>query len=507
MQGRLHKTPDPPGMRNPRPRTAGKGTQPEIEEGTRMRAFMDSDFLLTTETAKKLYHRYAEVTPILDYHCHLDPRDIAEDRHFDNIAQVWLGGDHYKWRQMRSNGVPERYITGDAPDREKFQMWAETLERAIGNPLYHWSHLELQRYFGYHGALNGDTAQEVWDTCNAVLQRPETSARSFIRQSHVTLICTTDDPADSLEWHEKIAQDPTFEVQVLPAWRPDRAVAIEKENWPEYIGTLSRAAEMPIDSFAALVQALSKRADFFQAHGCKTCDHGLAYVMYAPADDGTVEGIFARRMAGEAISPLEEKQFKTALLLALGRIYHRLDWVMQLHYGVKRDLNRRIFQSYGPDAGTDSIGSAAPVDELADFLDALDRTDELPKTVLYSLNPTDNAAIGTVIGCFQSAPARGKIQQGSAWWFNDHKTGMTEQMTSLANLGILGNFIGMLTDSRSFLSYTRHEYFRRNLCQLIGSWVENGEYPDDEARLGGLIQDICYRNAVRYFGFDLEIQP
>ena len=470
-----------------------------------MKAFMDKDFLLTTETAKKLYHTYAEATPILDYHCHLDPKDIAEDRHFDNIAQVWLGGDHYKWRQMRSNGVPERYITGDAPDREKFQKWAETLERAIGNPLYHWSHLELQRYFGYHGALNGDTAQEVWDTCNEVLRRPETSARSLIKNSNVTLVCTTDDPADSLEWHEKIAADPTFDTQVLPAWRPDKAMSLEKADWPAYMGKLSAAADMPIDSFAALVRALEKRADWFDAHGCRASDHGLAYVMYAPAGEAEIEAIFTRRLAGETITALEEKQYKTAFMLAMGRIYHRLGWVMQLHYGVKRDLNSRIFAALGPDAGIDSIASAAPTDELAGFLDALDKTGELPKTVIYSLNPGDNAAIGTIIGCFQSDEAVGKIQQGSAWWFNDHKPGMIEQMTSLASLGLLGNFIGMLTDSRSFLSYTRHEYFRRNLCQLIGGWVENGEYPDDEARLGALVQDICYRNAVRYFGFDLKI--
>lgn len=462
---------------------------------------MDKDFLLETETAQKLYHEYAAKMPILDYHCHINPQEIAEDRKFENITQVWLGADHYKWRQMRSNGVEEKYITGDASDREKFQKWAETLERAIGNPLYHWSHLELQRYFGYYGALNGETAEEVWNLCNAKLQEDGMSARNLIRQSNVTLVCTTDDPVDSLEWHEKIAADESFEVQVLPAWRPDKAMNLEKTDYLEYLKKLEVVSGVKIDSFASLIEALRIRMDYFAEYGCSVSDHGLEYVMYAPASEEEIEAIFAKRLRGEAVSRADELQFKTAYMVALGREYHKKNWVMQLHYGVKRDNNGMIFGKLGPDAGIDCINNYAPSSEMADYLNALAITDELPKTILYSLNPTDNAAIGTIIGCFQSEEARGKIQQGSAWWFNDNKQGMIEQMTSLANLGLLGNFIGMLTDSRSFLSYTRHEYFRRIMCNLIGGWVENGEYPADEKVLGRMVQDISYNNAVRYFGF------
>ena len=466
-----------------------------------MKAFMDKDFLLETETAQKLYHEYAAKMPILDYHCHINPQEIAEDRKFENITQVWLGGDHYKWRQMRSNGVEEKYITGDASDREKFQKWAETLEKAIGNPLYHWSHLELQRYFGYYGALNGETAEEVWNLCNAKLQEDGMSARNLIRQSNVTLVCTTDDPVDSLEWHEKIAADESFEVRVLPAWRPDKAMNLEKTDYLEYLKKLEVVSGVKIDSFASLIEALRIRMDYFAEHGCSVSDHGLEYVMYAPASEEEIEAIFAKRLRGEAVSRADELQFKTAYMVALGREYHKKNWAMQLHYGVKRDNNGMIFGKLGPDAGIDCINNYAPSSEMADYLNALAITDELPKTILYSLNPTDNAAIGTIIGCFQSEEARGKIQQGSAWWFNDNKQGMIEQMTSLANLGLLGNFIGMLTDSRSFLSYTRHEYFRRIMCNLIGGWVENGEYPADETVLGHMVQDISYYNAVRYFGF------
>ena len=466
-----------------------------------MKAFMDKDFLLETETAQKFYHEYAAKMPILDYHCHINPQEIAEDRKFENITQVWLGGDDYKWRQMRSNGVEEKYITGDASDREKFQKWAETLEKAIGNPLYHWSHLELQRYFGYYGALNGETAEEVWNLCNAKLQEDGMSARNLIRQSNVTLVCTTDDPVDSLEWHEKIAADESFEVRVLPAWRPDKAMNLEKTDYLEYLKKLEVVSGVKIDSFASLIEALRIRMDYFAEHGCSVSDHGLEYVMYAPASEEEIEAIFAKRLRGEAVSRADELQFKTAYMVALGREYHKKNWVMQLHYGVKRDNNGMIFGKLGPDAGIDCINNYAPSSEMADYLNALAITDELPKTILYSLNPTDNAAIGTIIGCFQSEEARGKIQQGSAWWFNDNKQGMIEQMTSLANLGLLGNFIGMLTDSRSFLSYTRHEYFRRIMCNLIGGWVENGEYPADEKVLGRMVQDISYNNAVRYFGF------
>jgi len=462
---------------------------------------MDADFLLTTNTAKKLYHEYAETQPIIDYHCHIVPQEIYEDRKFDNITQVWLGADHYKWRQMRSNGVEERYITGDASDREKFQKWAETLEVAIGNPLYHWSHLELQRYFGYEGWLNGETAEEVWNLCNEKLQNG-LSARKLIEMSNVEILCTTDDPADTLEWHKKIAEDESFSVKVLPAWRPDKAMGLEKADYLTYLEKLSAASGVKIDSFAALIEALKNRMDFFASMGCSVSDHGLAYVMCAPASAETVEAIFAKRLAGEMVSTEEERQFKTAFLVEMGREYHKKNWVMQLHYGVKRDNNGLIFGKLGPDAGIDCISNYTPSAELADYLNLLAVNDELPKTIIYSLNPIDNAAIGTIIGCFQDSSAVGKIQQGSAWWFNDNKTGMIEQMTSLANLGLLGNFIGMLTDSRSFLSYTRHEYFRRIMCELIGGWVENGEYPEDYRALEKIVSGISYKNTKRYFGWD-----
>ena len=469
-----------------------------------MKPFMDEDFLLSTPTARHLYHDVAAGMPILDYHCHIDPREIAEDRKFENITQVWLGGDHYKWRQMRSNGIGEDYITGDAPDREKFQKWAQTLEKAVGNPLFHWSHLELQRFFGYHGVLNSGTAQEVWDLCNRKLQEDSMSTRNLIRQSGVTLICTTDDPADDLRWHKVLRDDPSFEVQVLPAWRPDKAMNIEKPDYAAYIRKLEEAACRAIRTFGDLQEALKSRMAFFAQMGCRASDHALEYVMYAPESAEGVEKIFARRMAGEEITKEEERKFKTAFMRFVAGEYVKLGWVMQIHYGCRRDNNLQMFRKLGPDTGYDCISNYTPAGETAAFLNSLNQAGALPRTVLYSLNPNDDETIGSIIGCFQDSDAVGKIQQGSAWWFNDHKTGMIKQMTSLANLGLLGNFIGMLTDSRSFLSYPRHEYFRRILCELIGSWVENGEYPCDEKNLTSIVRDISYNNAVRYFGFDLE---
>lgn len=470
-----------------------------------MKKFMDENFLLSTETAQKLYHGYAAGMPILDYHCHIDPREIALDRKFENIAQLWLEGDHYKWRQMRSNGVEEKYITGDAPAREKFQKWAETLEKAIGNPLYHWSHLELQRYFGYEGVLNGETAQEVWDICNAVIRDRELSARKLIVESNVTLLCTTDDPADDLKWHKQIKEDGTFDVQVLPAWRPENAMNISVPGFAAYMERLGKAAGICIRTFMDLEEALLRRMSCFDGMGCRISDHSLDYAMYVPAsDEAEIEGIFAKALAGQPVTYEEELKYKTAFLMFAGREYRRLNWAMQLHYGVKRDNSRVMYRRLGANIGMDCIDNHTPSAQLADLLNALQEGDALPRTILYSLNPTDNAAVGSVIGCFQDEMCAGKIQQGSAWWFNDNRQGMVDQLTSLANLGLLGNFIGMLTDSRSFLSYTRHEYFRRILCNLIGEWVENGEYPDDEKALGRLVKDISYRNAVRYFGFGLH---
>lgn len=469
-----------------------------------MKAFMDENFLLGTPTAQELYHDYAAKMPILDYHCHINPQEIAEDRKFDNITQVWLGGDHYKWRQMRSNGIDEYYITGDAPDHDKFLKWAETLEKAIGNPLYHWSHLELQRFFGYHGVLNRRTAEEVWNLCNEKLQQDSMSVRNLIRQSGVTLLCTTDDPIDDLRWHKAIKEDPTFDVQVLPAWRPDKAMNLEKPEYLDYLGKLSAAADVQIRTFEDLKQALVARMDYFDAMGCRVSDHGINYVMYQPAAPEQIEAIFAKRLAGESLTAQELAQFKTAFLLFVSEKYEEYGWVLQLHYGCKRDNNKAMYAKLGPDTGYDCVSNFAPASELTDFLDAVNSKKTLPRTILYSLNPGDDELIDSVIGCFQGSECVGKIQHGSAWWFNDHKTGMTKQLTSLANLGLLGNFIGMLTDSRSFLSYPRHEYFRRILCDLIGGWVENGEYPKDMEALSEIVKGISYNNAVRYFGFDLE---
>ena len=457
-----------------------------------MKPFMDRDFLLSTETAKHLYHDVAAGLPIIDYHCHLDPREIWEDRRFENLTQLWLGGDHYKWRLMRSAGVDERYITGDATDREKFRKWAETLALAIGNPLYHWSHLELKNYFGYEGVLNGDTAEEVWQLTGEKLKTM--SARQMIVDSKVRALCTTDDPADSLEWHRKLAADPSFGVRVLPSFRPDRALGIQK---PDYLDYLKRLGE--IQSFAALVDVLKDRLAYFVSLGCRVADHGLAAVPYAPATGAEIEAIFQKRLSGAMPTALEERQFKTALLLALGREYHRLGVVMQLHFGVIRDLSKRVYHALGPDAGVDAIGDAPSVAELAAFLNALDEQDELPKTILYSLNPNDNAALVSVMGAFQTGEAVGKLQHGSAWWFNDHRRGMRDQLTTLAAEGYLAGFVGMLTDSRSFLSYARHEYFRRILCDLLGAWVENGEYPNDAQALKMIVEGVCYKNAERYF--------
>lgn len=469
-----------------------------------MKNFMDEDFLLETETERKLFHEYAEKMPVVDYHCHLSPKEIYEDHAFSNITELWLGGDHYKWRQMRSNGVAEKYITGDGSDRDKFQAWAKTLSMAVGNPLYHWSHLELQRYFGYTGYLCGDTAEEVWNLANRKLQDGSMTARQLVANSNVKLVVTTDDPVDSLEYHEKMAKDSTMKFQVLPAWRPEKAMNVEKPDWPAYIDRLAQVSETPIRDFNSFMDALRKRMDFFASRGCTISDHSLEYVHYKPASETELNAIFVRAIAGQNVNIDEERQFKTMMMLLLGREYANKNWVMQLHFGVQRNLNKKIYQALGADAGIDAINSYANSIEMGQFLNALAETDQLPKTILYSLNPAENAAIGSVIGCFQDSSIAGKVQQGSAWWFNDHKTGMMEQMTSLANLGLLGNFNGMLTDSRSFISYPRHEYFRRILCHLIGGWVENGEYPADWKTLERIIKGISYNNAVRYFGFQID---
>ena len=468
-----------------------------------MKPFMDRDFLLQTDVARKLFHDYAEKMPVLDYHCHINPREIAEDRQFENITQVWLGGDHYKWRFMRSCGVDEYYITGGASDKEKFLKWAACLEKAVGNPLYHWSHLELQRYFDIHVPLSSKTAEEVWEACNKKLADPSMSVRNIIKKSGVELICTTDDPVDSLEWHRKIKEDASFDVTVLPAWRPDKAMNLEKPDYTDYLKKLTEVSGVSINSFEDLKKALVNRMDFFAENGCTVSDHALEYVMFESASVEEIEAIFKKALNKEPVSRHEEMQFKTAFMTFVSGEYTKRGWVLQLHYGCKRDNNKNMFAKLGPDTGYDCINNYAPSSQTADFLNNLIVNDSLPRTILYSLNPNDNAAIGTILGCFQNSDAVAKIQQGSAWWFNDHKVGMQDQMTSLANLGNLSGFVGMLTDSRSFLSYTRHEYFRRILCNLIGGWVDNGEYPEDYDVLGTIVKDISFNNAVRYFKFDM----
>ena len=464
-----------------------------------MKAFMDKDFLLKTETAKRLYHGYAAEMPICDYHCHIDPKEIWEDRRFENITQLWLGGDHYKWRIMRSNGVPEDEITGSAPDRVKFQRFAEALPRAIGNPMYHWCHLELKNFFGYEGTLSGETAQEVWELTEKKLADPAFSARNLIKNSNVAMVGTTDDPCSDLRYHALLAQS-DFDVKVLPSFRPDPAVNIHKPGFREYIAKLAATCGMTISTVADVCKALTMRIEYFDKHGCRASDHGLDYIMHREATEAEVDAVLAKALAGEPVTREEAECYQTAVVLHCGREYARLGWAMQLHFSAVRNPNSRMFAAMGPDVGFDCIGVTDSCAAAYRLMDAWEAEGKLPKTILYSLNPADDQWLDTLLGAFQGTELPGKIQHGSAWWFNDNKTGMQNQMISLANLGILGNFIGMLTDSRSLLSYARHEYFRRILCDLIGTWVENGEYPADEATLGALVQDISFNNAKRYFG-------
>jgi len=475
-----------------------------------MKPFMDKDFLLETETAKHLFHDYADPMPLVDYHCHISPKEIYEDRRFNNIAEVWLGGenpdgtyfgDHYKWRVMRSNGTPEEYITGHKPDFERFVKFAEALEMAIGNPMYHWSNAELHKYFGVTEPLTVENAKEIWDkTCDMLQNDPNMSVRGLIKQSNVAFIGTTDDPIDSLEWHEKIAADPSIEVRVCPSYRPDKAININKEGFAAYIGKLAASVgKKELASAQEVIDALIERLEFFAKLGCRASDHGLDYIPYRPAPMEEVDAVYKKVMAGEAITTEEAEKYQTAVLLALAKEYHRLDIAMQIHYSCYRNANERIFRKMGPDTGVDMIAQNTCGEDIARMLSALDMTNECPKTIIYSLNPADNEQIGTLLGCFQSDEVPGKIQHGSAWWFNDTKSGMEDQMKSLANLGLLGNFVGMLTDSRSFLSYARHDYFRRIMCNLIGNWVENGEYPNNEASLKKIVEGIAYKNAERYF--------
>ena len=465
-----------------------------------MREFMDENFLLTSEFARTLYHAHAAKMPIVDYHCHINPQEIYENRRFDNITQVWLGGDHYKWRLMRACGVPERLITGDAPDRDKFFAWAEALPRAIGNPLYHWTHLELKRYFGYDGVLNAQSAEMVWELCNERLAQDALRVRGIIEKSDVRVICTTDDPVDSLIWHEKIAEDATCKVRVLPAFRPDKAVNIDKAGFAAYMARLGEVSGVKIDGLDALRAALCARLDFFDEHGCRASDHGLDAVPWQEADDARVDAVLRAALAAETVTAQDVACYQSAMLLFFAREYARRGWVMQIHYGALRNANGRMFDRLGPDTGYDCIDTPQTARALCALLDRLERDGALPRTILYSLNPNDNPVLTAALGCFQHEGVRNYVQHGSAWWFNDTRRGMQNQLENLADMSVLGNFVGMLTDSRSFLSYTRHEYFRRVLCQLIGRWVENGEYPADEAYLGKMVEDISYHNAVAFFG-------
>ena len=476
-----------------------------------MTAFMDKDFLLETATAKHLYHDYASALPLIDYHCHLNPREIYEDRRFNDLAEVWLGGrnpdgsyagDHYKWRLMRSNGADEEYVTGSKSGYERFLAFVEALEMAIGNPMYHWCHLELQQFFGIYEPLTLESAQRIWDHCNDLLRNdPDMTARGLIRKANVAFIGTTDDPIDDLQWHEKIAADPTITTVVGPSFRPDKAVNIHKPGFLDYMKQLAASVgKESLPTMQDVLDALTQRLEYFHARGCKASDHGLDYVPFRNYTVEQANAVYQKALQGQAVTTEEVEGYQTVILLHLGKAYHRLNIVMQLHYSCLRNNNNRIFRLQGPDTGVDAIAQNTCGGNISALLSALDEELACPRTILYSLNPADNAQLGTLIGCFQDSSIPGKIQHGSAWWFNDNKTGMQEQMTSLANLGLLGNFIGMLTDSRSFLSYARHDYFRRILCNLVGTWVENGEYPAYEPSLKKIIEGVSSRNAVRYFG-------
>lgn len=468
----------------------------------KIKPFLDDDFLLQTETAKILYHEHAKDMPIIDYHCHLSPEDIANDRKFENLTQIWLEGDHYKWRAMRTNGVPERYCTGDAPDFEKFQKWAETVPYTMRNPLYHWTHMELKRPFGINKILNPSTAREIYDECSEMLQTSEYSVRGILKKMNVEIICTTDDPIDTLEHHQKIKAD-NFGIQVLPAFRADKVLAIESETvFLPYLQKLSQASGIEINSFQGLLDALKQRHDFFHENGCRLSDHGLETIYAEDYTDEEIKTIFEKALKKQALTHQEVGKFKSAMLVHLALLDHSKGWTQQFHLGALRNNNTRMMRELGPDTGYDSIGDFDVARPLAKFMDKLDNSDQLAKTILYNLNPSQNELYATMIGNFNGGDTPGKIQYGSAWWFLDQKDGMEKQMNALSNMGLLSRFVGMLTDSRSFLSYPRHEYFRRILCNLIGNDVENGELPASEMKwLGQMVENICYNNAKSYFNF------
>lgn len=464
--------------------------------------FMDENFLLSTETAIKLYHEHAKDMPIIDYHCHLSPKEILENKAFKNITEAWLYGDHYKWRVMRANGVEEKYITGDADDYDKFLAWARTVPMLIGNPLYHWTHLELQRYFGVYDLLNETNAPKIWEEVNRQLQAGGLGARDLIVKSNVKVVCTTDDPADNLEYHARIRKLEGFDAKVVPGFRPDKALEINRVTFQPWVKSLAEAAGAEIAGYQQFLNALESRVRFFHQNGGRVSDHALDEVMYEEATFEEAAAIFAKGLAGEQVTRQEEKKYKGYTLVFLGKLYAELDWVMQFHIHALRNNNALMMKRLGPDTGYDAINDGDIAAPLAGLLGALENDAALPKTILYSLNPNDYHALATLMGCFQGGGVPGKMQFGTAWWFNDHRDGMLEQMQLLGNVGVLSRFVGMLTDSRSFLSYTRHEYFRRILCDLLGKWVENGEAPDDMELMGSMVEAISYHNAREYFQFD-----
>ncbi len=467
-----------------------------------MKPFMDEDFLLSTGTARKLYHEFAEPLPIIDYHCHLIPQEIAENKKFRNITELFLGGDHYKWRAMAAMGIDDELIRGSGDDYEKFLAYARTIQFAIGNPLYHWTHLELQRVFGIYEPLTEKSAPAIWEKANEMLKGDDFRAKALIKKFNVTTLCTTDDPSSSLEYHRMIAADKDFDVKVLPAYRPDAAIKVNLPGFANYIALLAKVSGIEINSAEDVLKALTIRAKFFDEHGCRTADHGLDTIPYEDVDMAKVERAFNAAMAHE--KPLHEdvENYRTYLLINLGKVYRSLGWAQQYHMNAQRSNNTRMYEKRGADTGFDSISDELISAKLNKLLNAQEMTNSLPKTILYSLNPVANYILGTAIGNFQTETGvPGKMQFGSAWWFCDQKDGMFEQMRTLAALGMLSTFVGMLTDSRSFVSYPRHEYFRRILCELLGSWVENGEYPDDWDTLKTIVEGICYYNAKSYFGF------
>lgn len=466
-----------------------------------MKNFLDKDFILETETAKKLYHEYAADLPIIDYHCHINPKEIAEDKKFENMTQIWLYGDHYKWRALRTNGINEENITGEASDWEKFQNWSATVPYTLRNPLYHWTHLELKKPFGIEKILSPSTSKEIWDECNAKLNTPEFSCKSLIRKANVEVIGTTDDPADTLEYH-KVIRDSGFETKVVPSWRPDKAMAVD--DAPEYnlyLDKLSLSAEIKINTFEDLLTALQKRHDFFAEMGCKASDHGLDQFYSATYTQIEVSNIFLKIRKGNSLNEDENFKFKSAMLYEFAVLDHSKGWVQQFHIGAIRNNNTGMFNKLGADTGFDSIADKLVAEDMSRFLNKLATEKKLTKTILYNLNPAHNEVYATMLGNFQDGEIAGKIQWGSGWWFLDQKDGMEKQMNVLSNLGLLSRFVGMLTDSRSFLSYSRHEYFRRILCNLIGNDVEKGLIPYNEELLKEVVQGICYYNAKNYFNF------